>query len=166
MNNTTITAKMAHDRADAVHQSEKDLLLRHVYQSIMDAAIDGRYRVEFEIHNIEVGNHIFNSLTSNDYYVEIESEQRTGLQDIVKLVIGWENVTFTNDRKYLLPLDNTEFAGPDDEVIRAYAYREDGCWAVSLFREVEAENFAFVDEEDLDDAPEWVKAIEPVEVKD
>ena len=84
----------------------------------------------------------------------------------MKLVIGWENVTFTNDRKYLLPLDNTEFAGPDDEVIRAYAYKEDGCWAVSLFREVEAENFAFVNEEDLDDAPEWVKAIEPVEVKD
>lgn len=170
MNNTIITAKMAHDRADAVLQTEKEKWLDDVYDSIARAARNGRYTIECEIPNIEIGNYVFDKLVDSDYYVEMEAEQSTiNDHNTMRLAIGWEDAPRADDKKYILPLEETEHSDMFGNTRRLYALKLDsGEWTVCFGAHMHnlVERGVYVTAKDLDDAPEWVKAIEPVEVKD
>lgn len=167
--NNTITAKMAHDRADAVLQTEKEKWLGDVYASIARAARNGRYTIECEVPNIEIGDYVFDKLVDSDYYVEMGAKSYDVNDHTMRLVIGWEDIPWNNDKKYVLPLEDTERTTPLVNTTRLYAFKRDsGEWTVVFGGHIDdiIEGGAYVTAKDLDDAPDWVKAIEPVEVKD
>lgn len=169
MNNIIITAKMAHDRADAALQTANEEWLDTVYKLIAGAAKDGRYTVECEIPNIEIGDYVFEKLVANDYYVEMEAKSYDVNDHTMRLVIGWEDMPWNNDKKYVLPLEDTERTTPLVNTTRLYAFKRDsGEWTVVFGGHIDdiIEEGACVTAKDLDDAPDWVKAIQPIEVKD
>lgn len=167
--NNTVTAEMAHDRADAIHQSEKEKWLGVVYDLIAGAARDGQYTIECEVPNIEIGNYVFDKLVDSDYYVEMEAEQSTiNNHNTMRLAIGWEDAPRADDKKYILPLEETEHSDMFGNTRRLYALKLDsGAWTVCFGEHMHnlVERGAYVTAKELEEAPEWVKAIEPVEVK-
>lgn len=169
MNNTIITAKMAHDRADAALQTANEEWLDTVYKLIAGAAKDGRYTVECEIPNIEIGDYVFEKLVDSDYYVEMGAKSYDVNDHTMRLVIGWEDAPRADDKKYILPLEETEHTNTFGNTRKLYAFRLDsGTWTVGFGGHMHnlVERGAYVTAKDLDDAPEWVKAIEPVEVNE
>lgn len=167
--NNTVAAKMTRDRADAVLQTEKEKWLDDVYDSIVRAARNGRYTIECEIPNIEIGNYVFDKLVDSDYYVEMGAKSYDVNDHTMRLVIGWKDAPRADDKKYILPLEETEHTNTFGNTRKLYAYRLDsGTWTVCFGGHMHnlVERGAYVTAKDLDDAPEWVKAIEPVEVNE
>ena len=81
------------------------------------------------------------------------------------LAIDWEDIDLDPNTKYILPMEETEFLNYYNDTVRSYAYkRTDGYWSTTA--ESSPDHAITVTAKELEEAPEWVKAIEPVEVKD
>ena len=74
--------------------------------------------------------------------------------------------TVEKEKKYLLPMDGTLEENDDNDNFQLYAYCYRGRWLVDEDETDPSYKHHTVTKKELDTAPEWVKAITPVEVAD
>lgn len=158
-----ITATEAHEKTQAKVVERRAFELKNVYDKIREAVNSGRYRADYIASNSEIGDYIFNHLVMDDYYVEMQSITDGNLG----LSISWEDVEDDPDRRYILLMDDTrnEFG---QVCVTLHHGKTSDSWIFKYVNNMsEAINFDYtVTARDLEDAPDWVKAIEPIEVKE
>lgn len=101
---------------------------------------------------------VFNELVKQGYNLEQKK-----VNNDWQLEVNWENVDLDPNKKYILPMDGTGTR----HVYQKYAVMNVlRSWEVfSAQGDDEAQRNGYtVTAKDIEDAPEWVKALEPVEV--
>ena len=90
-----------------------------------------------------------------------------GADKVWHLSIEWEDVDLDPNKKYILPMEGTEEHGCPGETTQGYAYKNRrGIWTIChVFGAGGIMDERVVTAKDIEEAPEWVKAIEPVEVE-
>lgn len=162
-----ITAKVAHERTHEIVMNTRQEHLNSVYEKINVAINAGLYRVSYIAPDIEIGNFIFNKLVADDYYVEMSAEAAYPDDHAMELNIGWEDSSYDPDKRYILLMDDTrnEFG---QVCATLHHGKTSDSWTFKYVNNMsEAINFDYtVTARDLEDAPDWVKAIEPDPVED
>ena len=74
--------------------------------------------------------------------------------------------TVAREKKYLLPMDGTLAENDDNNNFQLYAYCYKGRWLTDEAETDPSYKHQTVTQKELETAPEWVKAITPVEVTD
>lgn len=88
-------------------------------------------------------------------------------EDIKRLIKAFKNgYTVAKEKKYLLPMDGTLEENDDNDNFQLYAYCYKGRWLADECETDPSYKHQTVTQKDLEKAPEWVKAIKPVEVTD
>ena len=155
---SAITAKEAREKTQAKVVERRAFELKNAYDKIREAVNAGRYRADYIASNDEIGDYIFNHLVVDDYYVEMQviTDGALGLS------ISWEDSSYDPDKRYILPLEDTKHVMGSS----LYAFYCAGHWCVgqALNDEAAISYGDVVTAKDLEGAPDWVKAIEPVEV--
>lgn len=172
-----ITAEEATAQLEAKIQAEMPKELGEVFKKIRKAIDDKKNSIEISPYNIQYERHDnarVSAISYNPYLEDLEQELKkynyaTHLTDY-GLVVAWPrnkaNVPVIDpDKKYILPMEGTE----NSKHLKHYAYYNFGHWlttgpmddAWAIRCEFVAEGKAL-----LDNAPDWVKAIKPIEVKE
>lgn len=162
-----ITAKEANARAIKRKENSYKETLQRVYGAIHARVSLGHFDTEQIIDDHDEADYIFNQLVMEDEYaVELSAVNGNPDDHRFKLTISWDSDSIVDpNKKYILPMDDTR-----DEFGQVYAVISRGstssCWAFDCANNSEEaiENDYIVTAKDLEDAPEWVKSIEPVEV--
>lgn len=155
-----ISAREAHNGAT----NETYLkLLKSTYQHIHLAIKEGQTNIEHWFHDFEMADRVFRELVIQGYNISMRK-----IDGDWCLTIDWEDVDLDPNTKYILPMEETEFLNYYNEPVRSYVYKkDDGHWSVTVESSHDNAKRGFtVTAKELEEAPEWVKAIEPVEVKD
>ncbi|WP_323081877.1 hypothetical protein [Limosilactobacillus reuteri] len=153
-----ITAREAYKQS--VETEEYLNTLRAVYSDIQGNIKDGYTNAHFFYDSMSLVNRVYRELLAQDYNLTLEKEKTC-----YHLTVDWSDVDLNPNKKYILPMDDTR-----DEFGQVYAVISRGstssCWAFDCANNSEEaiENDYIVTAKDLEDAPEWVKSIEPVEV--
>lgn len=103
------------------------------------------------------------------YEVRLEKD---GGDDGGRLYISWDKenkpelISIDPDKKYILPMEGTVKAGLPHQTL--YAFRVNDTWVTSLETEDAKAigNMQYVYGKDILSAPDWVKAIKPIEVEE
>ncbi len=110
---------------------------------------------------------VFNELVRQGYNLEQKK-----VNNDWQLEVNWENVDLDPNKKYILPMEDSIITNTYGGKVQRCAFiNKFGVWDCgSFFPEKDdsalyAPNY-LVTAKDLEDAPEWVKAIEPVEVEE
>ena len=156
-----ITAKEAHEKTQAKVVERRAFELNATYVKIREAISAGRYRTSCIASNYELGDYIFNKLVADNYYVEMHVVIDGGF----RLAISWEDVEDDPDKRYILPLDDAKSFGGGS--FYAFVDVDKGNWTIDIAptNEDASDRGYTVAAKDLEDAPDWVKAIKPIEVK-
>lgn len=158
-----LTAREAHKRSVGTEEDYIKLLI-DVYNFIHEEVDDRNTSIDYWIDSLYLADRVFNELVKQGYNVNLEKDM--GADKVWHLSIEWENVDLDPNKKYLLPMEGTEHDSVRGTQFKIYAYKVDGAWrTVDARNEQHAHLFKFtVTAKDIEEAPEWVKAIEPVEV--
>lgn len=158
-----ITAREAHEKTQAKVVERRAFELKNVYDKIREAVNAGRYRADYIASNYEIGDYIFNHLVVDDYYVEMQVITDGALS----LSVSWEDSSYDMDKRYILLMDDTRNEFGQVCAILHHGKTSDS-WTFKYVNNMsEAINFDYtVTAKDIEEAPEWVKAIEPIEVKE
>lgn len=91
-----------------------------------------------------------------------------GADKVWHLSIDWSDVDLDPNKKYILPMEGTEAEDCLGNMVYSYAAKQEGgSWYIGHKSPFADPKIHFtVTAKDIENAPEWVKAIEPVEVKD
>lgn len=155
-----ITAREAYKQS--VEAEEYLNTLRDVYSDIQGNIKDGYTNAHFFYDSMSLVNRIYRELLAQDYNLTLEKEKTC-----YHLTVDWSDVDLDPNKKYILPMEGTEHDSVSRGTqLKIYAYKVDGAWrTVETINEQHAKLFDFtVTAKDIEDAPEWVKAIDPVEV--
>lgn len=157
-----ITAREAYKRS--VGTEEYLNTLRDVYSDIQGNIKDGYTNAHFFYDSMSLVNRVYRELLAQDYNLTLEKEKTC-----YHLTVDWSDVDLDPNKKYILPMDGTEQPSYSDsfgESTRGYAYKNEyGTWTIChVFSPAGITDEYTVTAKDIEDAPEWVKAIEPVEV--
>ena len=153
-----ITAREAYKQS--VETEEYLNTLRAVYSDIQGNIKDGYTNAHFFYDSMSLVDRVYRELLAQDYNLTLEKEKTC-----YHLTVDWSDVDLNPNKKYILPMDDTR-----DEFGQVYAVISRGLtssrWAFNCANNSEGaiENDYIVTAKDLEDAPEWVKSIEPVEV--
>lgn len=150
-----ITAREAYKQS--VETEEYLNTLRAVYSDIQGNIKDGYTNAHFFYDSMSLVNRVYRELLAQDYNLTLEKEKTC-----YHLTVDWSDVDLDPNKKYILPLEEAETTNG----AYYYAVRDGGKWQIAVsYNPSELEAFRFiVTAKDIEDAPEWVKAIEPVEV--
>ena len=150
-----ITAREAYKQS--VGTEEYLNTLKDVYSDIQGNIDDGYTNAHFFYDSMNLVNRVYRELLAQDYNLTLEKEKTC-----YHLTVDWSDVDLDPDKKYILPLEEAETT----DGAYYYAVRDGGKWKIAVsYNPSELEAFRFtVTAKDIEDAPEWVKAIEPVEV--
>ena len=150
-----ITAREAYKQS--VETEEYLNTLRDVYSDIQCNIKDGYTNAHFFYDSMSLVNRIYRELLAQDYNLTLEKEKTC-----YHLTVDWSDVDLDPNKKYILPLEEAETT----DGAYYYAVRDGGKWKIAVsYNPSELEAFRFtVTSKDSEDAPDWVKAIEPVEV--
>lgn len=152
-----ISAREAHNGATNETYLE---LLKSTYQHIRLAIKEGQTNIEHWFSDFEMADKIFHELVVQGYNISMHKVDGDWC-----LTIDWEDVDLDPNTKYILPMEETEFLNYYNEPIRSYVYKkDDGHWSVTESSHDNAKRGYTVTAKDIEEAPEWVKALEPVEV--
>ncbi|WP_323067333.1 hypothetical protein [Limosilactobacillus reuteri] len=174
-----ITAEEAAAQLEAKIQAEMPKELGEVFKKIRKAIDDKKNSIEISPYNIQYERHDnarVSAISYNPYLEDLEQELKkynyaTHLTDY-GLVVAWPrnkaNVPVIDpDKKYILPMEKFE-----GNVLygryKWYAFKnEEGFWNsfAHISNEQAMGNYA-VQGKDILNAPDWVKAIKPIEVKE
>lgn len=151
-----ISAREAHNSATNETYLE---LLKSTYQHIRLAIKEGQTNIEHWFHDFEMADKVFHELVVQGYNISMHK-----IDGAWCLAIDWEDVDLDPNTKYLLKLEDTKT--PDGASF--YVTGVSGNWHICVsISDAQAEGAGFtVTAKELEEAPDWVKAIEPVEVKD
>ena len=161
-----ITAKEANLRATKQKENAYKERLKSVYGAIHANVSLGLFETEYIINGFEEADYVFNQLVMKDEYaVTLGAVNSDPDDERMKLTISWDSESLIDpNKKYILPLEEAETT----DGAYYYAVRDGGKWQIAVsYNPSELEAFRFtVTAKDIEDAPEWVKAIEPVEVEE
>lgn len=154
-----MTAREAHKRSVGTEEDYIKLLI-DVYNFIHEEVDNRNTSIDYWIDSLYLADRVFNELVKQGYNVNLEKDM--GADKVWHLSIEWKNVDLDPNKKYILPLEEAETT----DGAYYYAVRDGGKWQIAVsYNPSELEAFRFtVTAKDIEDAPEWVKAIEPVEV--
>lgn len=173
-----ITAKEATAQLEAKIQAEMPKELGEVFKKIRKAIDDKKNSIKISPYNIQYERHDnarVSAISYNPYLEDLEQELKkynyaTHLTDY-GLVVAWPrnkaNVPVIDpDKKYILPMEGTVKAGLPHQTL--YAFRVNDTWVTSLETEDAKAigNMQYVYGKDILSAPDWVKAIKPIEVEE
>ncbi|MEN3093594.1 DUF1642 domain-containing protein [Lacticaseibacillus paracasei] len=98
-------------------------------------------------------------------YISMNTDDYDGLEKLLMnaLVNGY---TVKKEKKYLLPMDGTLEENDDNDNFQLYAYCYKGRWLTDECETDPSYLHFTVTQKELETAPAWVKAINPVEVTD
>lgn len=152
-----ITAREAYKQS--VETEEYLNTLRDVYSDIQGNIKDGYTNAHFFYDSMSLVNRVYRELLAQDYNLTLEKEKTR-----YHLTADWSDVDLDPNKKYILPLEEAETT----DGAYYYAVRDGGKWQIAVsYNPSELEAFRFtVTAKDIEDAPEWVKAIEPIEVEE
>lgn len=150
-----ITAREAYKQS--VGTEEYLNTLKDVYSDIQGNIDDGYTNAHFFYDSMNLVNRVYRELLAQDYNLTLEKEKTC-----YHLTVDWSDVDLDPNKKYILPLEEAETT----DGAYYYAVRDGGKWKIAVsYNPSELEAFRFtVTAKDIEDAPDWVKAIEPVEV--
>lgn len=145
---------------EAYQQTEKETQIKEIakaYEAIREAVDLGMTSIKLWFDDLNTCNLVFNELVRQGYNLEQKK-----VNNDWQLEVNWENVDLDPNKKYILPLEEAETT----DGAYYYAVRDGGKWKIAVsYNPSELEAFRFtVTAKDIEDAPDWVKAIEPVEV--
>ena len=145
---------------EAYQQTEKETQIKEIakaYEAIREAVDLGMTSIKLWFDDLNTCDLVFNELVRQGYNLEQKK-----VNNDWQLEVNWENVDLDPNKKYILPLEEAETT----DGAYYYAVRDGGKWKIAVsYNPSELEAFRFtVTAKDIEDAPEWVKAIEPVEV--
>lgn len=153
---------------EAYQQTEKETQIKEIakaYEAIREAVDLGMTSIKLWFDDLNTCDLVFNELVRQGYNLEQKK-----VNNDWQLEVNWENVDLDPNKKYILPMEGTEHdsVGVGGNQLKIYACKVNGGWrTVETINAQHAKFFNFtVTAKDIEDAPEWVKAIEPVEVKD
>lgn len=154
-----MTAREAHKRSVGTEEDYIKLLI-DVYDFINEEVDNRNTSIDYWIDSLYLADRVFNELVKQGYNVNLEKDM--GADKVWHLSIEWENVDLDPNKKYILPLEEAETT----DGAYYYAVRDGGKWQIAVsYNPSQLEAFRFtVTAKDIEDAPEWVKALEPVEV--
>ena len=173
-----ITAEEATAQLEAKIQAEMPKELGEVFKKIRKAIDDKKNSIKISPYNIQYERHDnarVSAISYNPYLEDLEQELKkynyaTHLTDY-GLVVAWPrnkaNVPVIDpDKKYILPMEGTVKAGLPHQTL--YAFRVNDTWVTSLETEDAKAigNMQYVYGKDILSAPDWVKAIKPIEVEE
>ena len=154
-----ITAREAYKQS--VETEEYLNTLRDVYSDIQGNIKDGYTNAHFFYDSMSLVNRVYRELLAQDYNLTLEKEKTC-----YHLTADWSDVDLDPNKKYILPMEGTEEHGCLGETTQGYAYKNRrGVWTIChVFGAGGIMDERVVTAKDIEEAPEWVKAIEPVEV--
>ncbi|PWT41019.1 hypothetical protein DKZ34_04005 [Limosilactobacillus reuteri] len=156
-----MTAREAHKRSIGTEEDYIKLLI-DVYNFIHEEVDNRNTSIDYWIDSLYLADRVFNELVKQGYNVNLEKDM--GADKVWHLSIEWENVDLDPNKKYILPLDDaTSWEGE-----LYYATIVNDHWAIAkAFTDTQIiEDGCTVTAKDLEEAPEWVRAIKPVEVEE
>ena len=160
-----ITAREAHKRSVGTEE-DYIMLLIDVYNFIHEEVNDRNTSIDYWIYSLYLADRVFNELVTQGYNVNLEKDM--GADKVWHLSIEWKNVDLDPNKKYILPMDDTDIEASYGSE-KAYAYKhDDGYWDIERFYgEWDGRpTYIIVTAKDIEEAPDWVRAIEPVEVEE
>lgn len=160
-----MTAREAHKRSIGTEEDYIKLLI-DVYNFIHEEVDNRNTSIDYWIDSLYLADRVFNELVKQGYNVNLEKDM--GADKVWHLSIEWENVDLDPNKKYILPMDDTASLNYYGDTITKYAVLgSNGNWDIlNMLENQDAADCVgcIVTAKDLEDAPEWVKAIDPVEV--
>lgn len=173
-----ITAKEATAQLEAKIQAEMPKELGEVFKKIRKAIDDKKNSIKISPYNIQYERHDnarVSAISYNPYLEDLEQELKkynyaTHLTDY-GLVVAWPrnkaNVPVIDpDKKYILPMEGTDCI---DKGVRHYATIHENYWEPLKWTAGVLPPYGPLYEvqgRDIIDAPDWVKAIKPIEVEE
>lgn len=156
-----ITAREAYKQS--IDTEEYLNTLRDVYSDIQGNIKDGYTNAHFFYDSMSLVNRVYRELLAQDYNLTLEKEKTC-----YHLTVDWSDVDLDPNKKYILPMEGTEEHGCPGETTQGYAYKNRrGIWTIChVFGAGGIMDERVVTAKDLEDAPNWIKAIEPVEVEE
>ncbi|MDY2688048.1 MAG: hypothetical protein SOV64_00815 [Limosilactobacillus reuteri] len=157
-----ITAREAYKQS--VGTEEYLNTLKDVYSDIQGNIDDGYTNAHFFYDSMNLVNRVYRELLAQDYNLTLEKEKTC-----YHLTVDWSDVDLDPNKKYILPLDDTASLNYYGDTITKYAVLgSNGNWDIlNMLGNQDAADCVgcIVTAKDIEEAPEWVKAIEPVEVE-
>ena len=161
-----MTAREAHKRSIGTEEDYIKLLI-DVYNFIHEEVDNRNTSIDYWIDSLYLADRVFNELVKQGYNVNLEKDM--GADKVWHLSIEWENVDLDPNKKYILPMDDTASLNYYGDTITKYAVLgSNGNWDIlNMLGNQDAADCVgcIVTAKDIEGAPEWVKAIEPVEVE-
>ncbi|MFR0511503.1 hypothetical protein ACLUXW_00115 [Limosilactobacillus reuteri subsp. suis] len=150
---------------EAYQQTEKETQIKEIakaYEAIREAVDLGMTSIKLWFDDLNTCDLVFNELVRQGYNLEQKK-----VNNDWQLEVNWENVDLDPNKKYILPMEGTEEHGCPGETTQGYAYKNRrGIWTIChVFGAGGIMDERVVTAKDIEEAPEWVKAIEPVEVE-
>lgn len=154
-----ITAREAYKQS--VGTEEYLNTLKDVYSDIQGNIDDGYTNAHFFYDSMNLVNRVYRELLAQDYNLTLEKEKTC-----YHLTVDWSDVDLDPNKKYILPMEGTEAEDCLGNMVYSYAAKQEGgSWYIGHKSPFADPKIHFtVTAKDIEDAPEWVKAIEPVEV--
>lgn len=148
---------------EACQKIEKETQIKAIvkaYEVIREAVDLGMTSVKLWLDDLNTCDLVFNELVKQGYNLEQKK-----VNDDWQLEVNWENVDLDPNKKYILLMDDTRNEFGQVCAILHHGQTSDS-WTFKYVNNMsEAINFSYtVTAKDIEEAPEWVKAIEPVEV--
>ncbi|WP_323062288.1 hypothetical protein [Limosilactobacillus reuteri] len=156
-----ITAREAYKQS--VETEEYLNTLRDVYSDIQGNIKDGYTNAHFFYDSMSLVNRVYRELLAQDYNLTLEKEKTC-----YHLTVDWSDVDLDPNKKYILPMEGAYSRDCYGNDLTGYAYKgTNGSWFMALrTNDEDMERLGYtVTATDIEEAPEWVKAIEPVEVE-
>lgn len=166
-----ITASEAYRQTKIGYKENCLRELNQAYEIIENAANQGISKLSLYYHDFVMANKIFAELTSQGYRTCLtydDTHDDTYDDERWKLEVSWSILDLDPNKKYILPMDDTDIVAPYGSE-KAYAYKhDDGYWDIERFYgEWDGRpTYIIVTAKDIEEAPDWVRAIEPVEVEE
>lgn len=156
-----MTAREAHNRSIGTEEDYIKLLI-DVYNFIHEEVDNRNTSIDYWIDSLYLADRVFNELVKQGYNVNLEKDM--GADKVWHLSIEWEDVDLDPNKKYILPMEDTETRMGN----KLYAFKMGNQWCTGLaLNDDSAIDYGnIVTAKDLEDAPNWIKAIEPVEVEE
>lgn len=157
-----ITAREAYKRS--IGTEEYLNTLKDVYSDIQDIIEDGYTNAHFFYDSMSLVDRVYRELLAQDYNLTLEKEKTC-----YHLTVDWSDVDLDPNKKYILPMDDTASLNYYGDTITKYAVLgSNGNWDIlNMLGNQDAADCVgcIVTAKDIEEAPEWVKAIEPVKVE-
>lgn len=159
-----MTAREAHKRSVGTEEDYIKLLI-DVYNFINEEVDNRNTSIDYWIDSLYLADRVFNELVKQGYNVNLEKDM--GADKVWHLSIDWSDVDLDPNKKYILPMEGTEAEDCLGNMVYSYAAKQEGgSWYIGHKSPFADPKIHFtVTAKDIEEAPEWVKAIEPVEVQ-